>query len=73
MNCNLTINQPPLVQSQVLFQGPKAERIFSKVTEDPTVSLDDVKDHLIPDQNPLGIREIVFAKKFAKKYDLCYL
>ncbi|CAI8058329.1 Diacylglycerol lipase-alpha [Geodia barretti] len=54
-------------KSQVLFQGPKAERIFSKVTEDPTVSLDDVKDHLIPDQNPLGIREIVFAKKFAKK------
>jgi sn1-specific diacylglycerol lipase len=54
-------------KSQVLFQGRKAERIFSKVTEDPTVSLEDVKQHLIPDQSPLGIREIVLAKKFAKK------
>ena len=41
--------------------------MFSKVTEDPTVSLQDVKDHLIPDRRTLGIGEIAIAKKYAKK------
>ena len=42
--------------------------MFSKVTEDPIVSLEDVQDGLIPDQRGLGIREIALAKKFAKRY-----
>ena len=55
------------MQPQVLFQSRRLERMFSKVTEDPTVSLQDVKDHLIPDRRTLGIGEIAIAKKYAKK------
>lgn len=38
------------------------------MTENPTVTLDDVKEGLVPEKRALGIREIVLAKRFAKKY-----
>ena len=55
------------LQPQVLFQRPLLERLFSKVTENPTVCLEDVKEGLVPDKKALGIGDIVLAKKFAKK------
>lgn len=56
------------VQPQVLFQRQSLERWFSKVTEDPTVNLQDVQEGLIPDRTLLTISQIVNAKKFAKTY-----
>ena len=49
------------------------ERMFSKVKEDPTVTLEDVQDHLIPHKRALGLREIAIAKKFAKRYVVVYV
>ena len=41
--------------------------------EDPTVSLQDVQEGLIPDRRPFTIGEITTAKKFARKYECMYM